>query len=55
MECCNQRGEAELIGTLHLSPNENIVSVCMLKRISIRLIIVKLNKVYRYDNRMSPR
>ena len=25
MECSNQRGEAELIGTFHLSPNENIL------------------------------
>ena len=27
MECSNQQGEAELIGTFHLSPNENILAI----------------------------
>ena len=27
MECSNQRGEAELIGTFHLSPHENILTI----------------------------
>ena len=27
MEYSNQRGEAELIGTFHLSPNENILTI----------------------------
>ena len=27
MEYSNERGEAELIGTLHLSPNENILTL----------------------------
>ena len=27
MEFTNQRGEAELIGTLHLSPSENILTI----------------------------
>ena len=31
MECSNQRGEAELIGTFHLSPNENILTIARMK------------------------
>ena len=31
MECSNKRGEAELIGAFHLSPNENILTIARIK------------------------
>ena len=38
MEFSNQRGEAELIGTLHLSPNENILTIARIKTFIICFI-----------------
>ena len=32
MKCSIQRGEAELNGTFHLSPNENICSIARMKK-----------------------
>ena len=34
----NRRGEAELIGTFHLSPNENILSIARIKTFIICFI-----------------
>ena len=33
MKCSIQRGEAELNGTFHLSPNENICSIARMRNI----------------------
>ena len=38
MECSNQQGEAELIGTFHLSPNENILTIAQMKTLIICFI-----------------
>ena len=38
MECCNRRGEAELIGTPHLSPRENILTIARMKTFIICFI-----------------
>ena len=38
MECSNQRGGAELIGTLHLSPNENNLTIARVKTFIICFI-----------------
>ena len=38
MECSNQRGEAELIGTFHLSPNEIILTIARMKTFIICFI-----------------
>ena len=35
MKCSIQRGEAELNGTFHLSPNENISSIARMKKHSL--------------------
>ena len=35
MKCSIQRGEAELNGTFHLSPNENICSIARVKKHSL--------------------
>ena len=35
MKCSIQRGEAELNGTFHLSPNENICSMVRIKKHSL--------------------
>ena len=35
MKCSIQRGEAELNGTFHLSPNENICSIARMKKHSL--------------------
>ena len=35
MKCSIQRGEAELNGTIHLSPNENICSIARMKNHSL--------------------
>ena len=31
MECSNKQGEAGLIGSFHLSPNENILTIARMK------------------------
>ena len=38
MECSNQRDEAELIGTFHLSPHENILTIARMKTFIICFI-----------------
>ena len=35
MKCSIQRGEAELNGTFHLSPNENICSIAQMRKHSL--------------------
>ena len=35
MKCSIQRGEAELNGTFHLSPNENICSIARMRKHSL--------------------
>ena len=35
MKCYIQRGEAELNGTFHLSPNENICSIARMRKHSL--------------------
>ena len=35
MKCSIQRGEAEMNGTFHLSPNENICSIARKKKHSL--------------------
>ena len=37
MECSNQRGEAELIGTFYLSANENILTIARMKTLFVLL------------------
>ena len=56
MECSNQRGEAELIGIFHLSPNENILTIALinihylyinhmaLKNPALRLVTIRSRK-----------
>ena len=38
MECSNQRGEADWIETLHLSPNENVLAIERMKTFIISFI-----------------
>ena len=38
MECPNQQGEAGLIGTFHLSPHENILTIARMKTFIICFI-----------------
>ena len=35
MKCSIQRGEAELNGTFHISPNENICSIARMRKHSL--------------------
>ena len=40
MECSNQRGEAKLIGTLYLSPNENILTIARMRILYFSLFVL---------------
>ena len=39
MKCSIQRGETELNGTFHLSPNENICSIARMRKHSLFVFI----------------
>ena len=43
MKCSIQRGEAELNGTLHLSPNENICFIARMRKHSL-FVLCNLKK-----------
>ena len=48
MKCSIQRGEAELNGTFHLSPNENICSIARMRKHSL-FVLYNLYKEYYAD------
>ena len=48
MECSNQRGFASLIGTFHLSPHENILTIALIN-IHYLYTVVHHQKRYRLD------
>ena len=43
MECSNRRGEAELIGTFHFSPHENILTIAEMKTFIVLYVNSQLN------------
>ena len=45
MKCSIQRGEAELNGIFHLSPNENICSIARMRKHSLFLFYITCTKI----------
>ena len=50
MKCSIQRGEAELNGTFHLSPNENICSIARMRNIHY-LFYITCTKRFKFFNK----
>ena len=52
MKCSIQRGEAELNGTFHLSPNENICSIARMRNIHY-LFYITCTKRFKFFNKFN--
>ena len=55
MKCSIQRGEAELNGTFHLSPHENICSIARMRNIYYLFYITSAVQRFKFLNKLFKR